>query len=137
MTFTYRPPSLLTLPDDQLRNQLNQAIPRIFDAHASLDATAIKAPTTGGGFAVLSGSATVTGSKLGIPTSLASVSQVVVSIDAGSVATNATAVGTVTPANHATIDLYVWVPTGTGDNTPIASTVPTVVNWWVTGESTS
>lgn len=136
-TFTYRPPSFITLPDQQLKNELDKAIPRIYDAHAALASTAIVAPVSGAGFAVVSGSATVTGSKLRITTGLKTVTQVVASIDSGANATNSWAVGTVTPANHSTIDLYVWSPTSSGDNTPIASVVPTVVNYWCTGVASS
>lgn len=131
--FTYRPPSFIRLPDEQLKNELDKAIPRIYDAHASLASTAIVASTAGAGFAVLSGNTTVTGSKLAITTGLASATQVIASLDNGATATNLWVTARITPANHAQIDLFVWQPTSSGNNTPIACTTALSVHWWVTG----
>lgn len=133
MAFTFRPPTLTKLPPEQLGVELDRALPRLYDAHASLDGVAIKAPAFGSGFCVDSGSTTVTGSKLAIQTRLTTVEQVVASIDNGATATNTTVTATVTPANKSQIDLYTWMPTAAGDTTPIASTTPVVVRWWASG----
>lgn len=132
-SFTYRPPSFLNMRDEDIKAELDKAISQIYSAHATLARQTIQSPTSGGGFNVMSGTATVTGSKLNIPTGLTTVTQVVVSIDAGANASNQWATGTVTPTNRSTINIYVWAPTSSSDNTPIASTTSTVVNWWATG----
>jgi hypothetical protein len=133
MSFTFRPPTFLKFSSQQLRIELDRALPRLYDAHASLDGTAIKAPAFGTGFVVDTGSATVTGSKLNIQTRLTTVEQVVASIDAGTVATNSTVTATIMPTDRSRIALYVWMPTAAGDTTPIASTTPTVIRWWASG----
>ena len=133
MAFTFRPPSFLKFSTPQLRIELDRALPRLYDAHASLDGTAIKAPAFGGGFVVDTGSVTITGSKLAIQTRLTTVEQVVASVDNGAVASNSWVTATITPDNKSQINLYVWVPTAAGNTTPIASAAPTVVRWWASG----
>ncbi len=133
MAFTFRPPSFLRFNSDQLRIELDRSLPRLYDAHASLDGVAIKAPAFGAGFCVDTGSATVTGSKLAIQTRLTTVQQVVASIDNGATATNTTVTARVTPANASQIDLFCWMPTAAGNTTPIASTTSVVVRWWASG----
>lgn len=133
MTFTFRPPTFLKLSSTELRVEMDRALPRLYDAHASLDGTAIKAPAFGTGFCVDTGNLTVTGSKLAIQTRLTTVEQVVASIDNGANATNTTVTASITPANHSQIDIYCWMPTAAGDTTPIASTNPVAVHWWVSG----
>jgi hypothetical protein len=130
---TYRPPSLLNLPHELLSQETDKAVSRIYEMHGYLDGVAIKAPVAG--FAVLSGQATITGSKTGIASGLASVQTVVVSIDNGSIATNFTVTGRVAPTDHSKIDVFVWQPTAAGNTTPIACTSPVSVHWWVTGVS--
>lgn len=110
---------------------------RAFTAHSTLDATAVKGPTTGGGFAVNSGSSTVTGSLLGITSGLSTVDHVVVSLDNGSTPTNAVPTATVNSTDSSKIDIFVWRPTSAGDNTPVPTTSPHVVKWWVTGLQTT
>ena len=133
MSFTFRTPSFLKFNSTQLRVELDRALPRLYDAHASLDSTAIKAPQFGTGFVVDTGHATVTGALTGIQTRLTTVEQVVASVDNGAVASNSWVTATITPANKSQISLYVWMPTAVGDTTPIASTTPTVVRWWASG----
>ena len=133
MTFNFRLPSFLKFDSQQLRVEMDRSIPRIYDAHASLDGVAIKAPAFGTGFCVDTGHLTITGLKEGIQTRLTTVEQVVASIDNGPTATNATVTATVTPANHSQISIYVWQPTAMGDTTPIASTTPVIVRWWCSG----
>lgn len=133
MAFTFRTPTFLKLPPHDLRVELDRALPRLYDAHASLDGVAIKAPAFGTGFVVDTGNVTVTGSALGIQTRLTTVQQVVVSIDNGAVATNNTVTGRVTPTNASQIDVFVWQPTAAGNTTPIASVSPIIVRWWCSG----
>ena len=133
MSFTFRPPSFLKFSSTDLRIELDRSLPRIYDAHASLDGVAIKAPAFGTGFCVDTGSTTITGSKVGIQTRLTTVEQVVASIDNGATATNSWVTATITPANKSQISIYVWKPTAAGDTTPIASTTPTAVRWWCSG----
>lgn len=141
-TFVYRPPSYLNLPvhphggfESRLNTQLDRDIPLIFSSHATLQATAIQAPLNGNGFAVNFGASTVTGSLTAIVSGLTKVEHVVASIDNGATATNYTVTARVHPSDLSKIDLYVWMPTASGDTTPIAATGPVVVRWWVSGEA--
>lgn len=133
MAFTFRPPTFLKFDSPQLRIELDRALPRLYDSHASLDSTAIKAPAFGSGFVVDTGHATVTGSLTNIQTRLTIVEQVVASIDNGAVASNSWVTATIVPDNKSRISLYVWKPTAVGDTTPIASTTATLVRWWCSG----
>ncbi len=133
--FRAQPDGIINADAEHMRLVVNKNTNLIFTAHATLDATAIKAPATGGGFAVISGQATVTGSQLGITTGLALVTQVIASISNGTTPTNSTVTARVTPGNTTQIDLFVWSPTSAVDNTPIASVVPTLIHYWATGTS--
>lgn len=136
--FITRPPSTLAMDSKKLATHIDKWLPRIYDAHSTLDETAIKGPLVrGGGFAVNTGAETVTGSKTGIASGLSSVSRVIASIDNGAVATNLTVTARVTPTDASKIDLYVWKPTAAGDTTPIAATSPVSVHWWVSGTASS
>ena len=138
MTFKMQPDVIVRVDDPQhVAQNTNKNMQRIFTAHQTLDGTAIKAPTLGGGFAVNSGSLTVTGSKTGIASGLTAVTQVVASIDNGATATNFWVTARVTPTNAAQVDVFVWQPTAAGNNTPIAATTPVTVRWWCSGTSTA
>lgn len=78
------------------------------------------------------GQATVTGSSLSIPTGLATVSQVTVSIDQGATAHNFWVSGVISQ-QPGCIDIYVWQPTAAGNNTPIACTTAVIVRWSARG----
>lgn len=81
------------------------------------------------------GQAVVTGSSLSISTGLASVSQVTASVDQGATAHNFWV--SATPSQQpGCIDLYVWMPTNAGDNTPIACTTAVTVRWIARGSLT-
>jgi hypothetical protein len=134
-TFKWTPDTILKEDPDPRR--VNANFQRMATAHQTLDGTAIKSPTLGGGFVIDTGSITVTGSKLGIQTNLSAITQVVASIDNGSTATNFSVTSRVTPSNATQIDIFVWQPTSSGNNTPIASTSPVVVRYVVTGTSTA
>lgn len=134
MTTNFRyNPSQLDKGDREPHLKINNNFQRIYVAHQTLDATAIKAPTTGTGFAVMSGSEDVTGSKLGITSGLSAVDHVIASIDNGAVATNFWVTARVTPTDTSKVDLFVWMPTAVADTTPIAATTLVTVKWWVTG----
>jgi len=81
----------------------------------------------------MSGTETVTGSKTGILTGLTLVERVVSSIDNGATATNLTVTSRVNPLLKSAVDIFVWKPTSSGDNTPIAATTAVTVHWWATG----
>ena len=132
-------PDTIALPEDpkHVKQVTDKNMQRIYTAHQTLDGTAIKAPTLGGGFAVNSGSLTVTGSATGISSGLSQVTQVVASIDNGSTPTNFWATSRINPTDSSTFDVFVWKPTAAGNTTPIAATTPVVIRWWVTGTSTS
>lgn len=134
--FTYRPGSLLNLDDERLRKELDNAVPRIYDAHNALRGAAIQAPALNQGFNVQSGTTTVTGSKLGIATGLATVVRVTASQDSGATATNFTVSASPSKGTRGAIDIYVWQPTAAGNTTPIAATSAVTVHWWATGSTT-
>jgi hypothetical protein len=135
-SFTFRAGSLLALDDEQLRIEADRYIKYIYDAHAALGAQVIQAPGTAGGFNSQSGTTTVTGSKTGIPTGMTKVNQVVASI-VGSTASNQWVTAQPSTTVQGAIDIFVWAPTSSSVNTPIASTTATVVHWWASGTVTS
>jgi len=134
-TFTFRPPTLLHRTHDELELELDRHLPRLYDAHNALAGIAIQAPALNAGFAMVTGSLTVTGSKTGIVTGLATVTRVVVSI-ASATATNFTVTAQPTPATAGSINIYVWQPTAAGDTTPIACTTAVTIHWWASGTNT-
>jgi len=79
-----------------------------------------------------SGAATITGSKVGIPTGLTTVRQVQGSIDNGSTAHNFYC-SVVLSKLPGCIDIYVWQPTAVNNVTPIACTSAVVVRWVADG----
>lgn len=129
--FTYRPPSFLQIEDKRVKHELDKGFSIIYDAHARQVKQSVVGPG-GVGFTAASGEVTVTGSKLKIKTGLSIVVQVVASI-AGATASNQSVTAQVTPSDKSTIDVYVWMPTAAGDNTPIASTIETTIKWFATG----
>lgn len=131
--FKFRTPTFIGLEHHQLVIELDRSLPRLYDAHASLDSTAVKGPTTGAGFSVASGTATFTGSKLGISTGLATVTNAVGSINSGATPHNFWVSALPSKTVTGGIDLYVYMPTSNADNTPILATSSTTVNWWATG----
>lgn len=138
--FRFQPDPIISHPKDDeptksFKLHVNRNVQRMATAHQTLDQTAIKAPTLGAGFAVMSGSETVTGSKLAIPTGLTVVSHVIASIDNADVPTNFWVTARVTPTDQTSVDIFVWQPTSNADNTPIASTTAVTVRWWATGTS--
>lgn len=106
---------------------------RALSAHQTLDATAIKGPSTGANFAMNTGLVTVTGSLIGMATGLSIVAQVFVSISNADIATALYVTARVSPTDVSKIDIYVWRPTNAGTTTPIAGTGPLPVNWLAIG----
>jgi len=133
--FTFRPGSLSNVKDEHLKVELDRYIGRIYDSHASLNSTAVKAPAFGSGFAVQSGSLSVKGSKTGIATGLSTVSHAVASVDNGATASAYTVSCRPSPTVTGGIDIYVWQPTAAGNTTPTAATSAVTVHWWATGQA--
>lgn len=123
--------------DKKVGADLDRDLKMIFTSHGTLNGTAVKAPTFGGTFAVQSGSLSVTGSKTGIPTGLSTVQQAVASIDNGATAHNFWVSCNPSTATTGAIDVYVWMPTNSTTNTPIAATSAVTVRWWATGSATT
>lgn len=78
------------------------------------------------------GKSVVTGKLLSIPTGLLTVAQVTAVIDNGATAHNFW-VSATTSQQPGCIDIYVWMPTAAGNNTPIAATAAVTVRWSVRG----
>ena len=142
--FTHRPLSYIRVQrgkepipshEANLRKSLDVDMGRIYDAHASLNSTVVKAPAFGAGFATNSGLNGVTG-NLTIPTGLSKVVSVVASLEAGSgVPLNFWITAGVNKTLPSSIDIFVWKPTSAADNTPIPATSQVTVHWYVTGEA--
>lgn len=137
MTFTFRTGTLSNLTHEQLGIELDRSLPRLYDSHSALDGIAIKAPALNGSFSVMSGVTTVTGSKLSIPTGLATIAVVTASQNSGKTATNFTVSANPSASIQGAIDIYVWQPTAAGNTTPTACTTAVPIHWWVTGTSTT
>lgn len=134
--FTHRPAAgYIRMNEQELRKNIDQDLPRIYDAHASLNATAVKAPTFGGTFATAAGEVSVTGTKTGLATGLSNVTTAVASINNGAAATNFWVTCRPSPTIAGAIDIFVWQPTANNDNTPIAATTAVTVHWSVTGDA--
>lgn len=131
--FTFRPPTFIGTTLERLGIELDRHLPRLYDAHASLDATAVKGPAIGAGFATASGTATFTGSKLGIATGLATVTNAVGSVNSGATPHSFYVSALPSKATTGGIDLYVYQPTNATTTTPILATSSVTVNWWATG----
>ena len=131
--YRYTPQSYIQSDRDMIRVQLDRDMPLIHSAHQLLDSTAVKAPTNGAGFLALMQTVSVTGSKTGISTTLSTVQRIVASIDNGATPTNFTVTARVNPTDASKIDIFVWQPTSSSDNTPIAATTAVTVHYWITG----
>jgi hypothetical protein len=86
--------------------------------------------------ATAGGVVSVTGSKLAIATGLVTVTNVVVSIDSGTVAHNfwpSARPSAVTANVIGCVDIFVWKPTGAGSTVPVAGTTPVNVRWIALG----
>jgi len=133
--FTFRPGSLSNVKDEHLKVELDRYIGRIYDGHASLNSTAVKAPAFGAGFATNSGNEIVTGSKLGVPTGLSTVNHVATSVSTGSTPNAYTTSAGPSATVAGAIDIFVFQPTAAGDTTPIAATAAVLIHWIATGQA--
>lgn len=133
--FTFRTPSFEHLEPRDLALALDRHLPRLFDAHASLNATVVKAPAFAAGFATVSGSLSVLGSKLNIATGLTKVNNVTASVNTGSTPNSYTLSALPSPLTPGAIDVYVWQPTSSSVTTPVAATTAVIVHWTATGEA--
>ena len=111
------------LKDPELNNALKIAFDQIYACVVSAQP----------GFALDSGVSQVTGSLLAIQTRLTNVTNVVWGIDNGDQPLNEIASARPSPAGKGKIDIYVWMPTGVADTTPIPSTTKRTVRWTVIG----
>src|SRR5882724_7381601 len=95
---------------------------RTLIAHQTLDATAIKGPSTGINFAMNTGRSSVTGELDGIASGLSTIASIMVSID-NATPVNYWVTSRVSPLDVSKLDIFVWKPTAAGDTTPIPATV--------------
>ncbi len=122
----WRPGSL-----EHVDKELDLGMRVIFPALAELEDKGLSSPTSG--FQVVTATATVTGSVLGIVTGLPSVARVIASIEGGD-AVNEWVTARETPDTDGSVDLFVWAPTSSTDNTPIPSTTAREIAWMAFGE---
>lgn len=123
----YPPP----FKDPELSNALKAAFDLIYETRRRF--------VRGGAdnIAIASGSSLVTGSSTLISTGLDIVTRVLVSINNEDQPLNEWPSGRPSPFQPGRIDLYVWMPTAAGDNTPIASITQRTVNWIAVGTKAS
>lgn len=104
-----------------------------YDRVDTLERTRPSVPDGLNGSKLSSGALQVTGLVKGVATGLSTLSNVIVSIDAGATPTNLTVTATPSATVPGTFDVYVWKPTSSGNNTPILNTVPATVRWHAWG----
>jgi hypothetical protein len=126
-------PASFDVPGEIDRQQLDLAIKTSYDNSYGLEQTSAQTPKAQNGSGIANGSSTVTGSLKAVATGLSKVSNVIVSIDAGAVASNQWVTATPSANAPGCIDIYVWMPTSSASNTPIPSTAATTVRWHVWG----
>ncbi len=129
----FSPPSFEHLEPKKLALEVDRHLPRLFQMHANLAQTAITATTSGNGFGFNSGNEIITGSKLGIPTGLATVQFVTASVSTGSTPNAYTTSAGPSATVSGGIDIYVFQPTSNVDTTPIAATAAVLIHWHATG----
>lgn len=116
----------MLISPSQASKALDNAIQRAYQNSAKLESMVA---------ATQFGQATVTGNAKSISTGLASISQVTASIDNGSTPHNFT-ISAVVSQQPGCVDLYVFQPTSTTNNTPVAGTTAVVVRWSARGSVT-
>lgn len=122
----YRPGPLLDIEADL-------GMKTAYDRVDTLEQTRPAVPEALNGSRMSHGAISVTGSLKGVATGLNTLSNVIVSIDAGVAPSNL--VVTATPSNTVpgTFDVFVWKPTSASVTTPIAATSPATVRWHAWG----
>ena len=124
-------PAPLNLPGDLDRNELDLAIKTMYDTHYTIQQNSVQSAQPGSKMA--SSALLVTGSGKAVATGLRTLSNIVVSIDAGAAASNLWVTATPSTTVPGAFDVYVWQPTGSGNNTPIAATAPATIRWHAWG----
>jgi hypothetical protein len=109
------------------------AVKTIYDNVYGLEQTSAQLQQSLRGSRMSTGAVSVTGSLKGIATGLSTVSNVIVSIDAGAVATNQWVTATPSTTVAGGVDIFCWMPTSSANNTPIASTTPQLIRWHAWG----
>jgi hypothetical protein len=132
-TQPWRPGPFQGQPGELDRSQLDQVIKTTFDQIYTLQQNA--AGTVTQGASIASGAVLVPagGVLKAIATGLRTVSNVVVSVDAGTVATNLWVSATPSATVPGAFDIFVWQPTSSGNNTPTAATGATTIRWHAYG----
>lgn len=103
------------------RHELDLALKTIYDAHYTLADS------------IVFGTLTVRGGVMkAVATGLSTLSNVIVSIDAGAAPTNLTVTASLSRTPGA-FDVYVWRPTSAVDNTPVPAVSPVTVRWSAKG----
>jgi hypothetical protein len=113
--------------------ELDLAVKTAYDHISGLQATKVQSPATLQGSSVSAGAATVTGSLKGVATGLSTVSTVVASLDTGTTPTNMTVSATPSTIAPGSIDIYVYAPSATNNNTPILAASALKVRWHAWG----
>jgi hypothetical protein len=126
-------PDPFDLPQDIDKAALDLAIKTAYDSIYGLEASSPQLPDALVGSSQSAGALAVTGSAKSVATGLKTVSNVVVSIDNGSVATNLWVTAAPSATVMGTIDIFVWKPTASNNNTPIAATSAVSIRWHAWG----
>jgi hypothetical protein len=117
------------LPDPEI----DLAVKTIYDNCYGLEQTSAQLQSSLRGSRMSAGAISVTGSLKGIATGLSTLSNVIVSIDNGSTATNFVVTATPSTTVAGAFDCYVWMPTAAGNTAPIPATSAAVVRWHAWG----
>ena len=127
----WRPGPLRNASDQKLRDEADEGFKHIYTLHYGLaDSAVIGAGNTG--YKQQLGSTTVTGSK-SVPTQMTTVTNVHAMINSKGAPLNEWVTAQPSKSIQGGIDITVWKPTASGDNTPIASTTPWEIQWVVQG----
>lgn len=113
-------------PPPQSDPNLDISMKTIYQQLYGLEAQSVQGVVNG--MAVASGQTPMTGSQKGIATGLATVSNVVAT-QLGDTPSNIWFTTQPSPSGGGKIDIFAWMPTSSGNNTPIANTNPVSVNW--------
>lgn len=129
----WRPGPFEGQPGELDRSQLDTALKAIYDHAYSLEQSSVQAVVEGTKMA--SGALIVpAGGKLkAVATGLQTLSNVVVSVDAGANATNKTVSATPSTTAAGAFDVYVYQPTSPTSTVPVLATSPTIVRWHAYG----
>ena len=125
--------------EHDMRANLDRDLKVAYSQLQTADVTVVKAPTFGGSFALQGGQVSVSnGALTGFDTGLTSITSVVVSLNGGqgvplNLWTTANPSKGVNQAGR--IDVFVWQPTSSGNNTPILASGTFLVFWIAIGSA--